>query len=523
MPANQLSQLIPLLIWLLALFLVGSAALVSGFVSLVLSGQARTKAIDVFFVLSTLAVVLGLAGNVLPHDALDGGNKKSLTQKSVHDADHFGNRLTEYTYIAQVPQPFDFLIAIDGSPRLDEALKSAETYVKKQLEKYPNNVDLIVRLAILEHENKKDVSKVLGDDGDEGKIANELLDSLRILYTLDKEKITPDVGRVLENKLPKGWYRDAALQYFYKATKSTALGPFLRDKEKLGNEWRQKLEIAYVLRSIFCCIGFITIFRFIFLARKEQAEATVLPPEPRYFPFRNWYGCALALFYTYLVTGVAMAFCFGLWNALTHSNWQLSSMVMIVNSITVFISAAVFLLCVDVFIRRPAGIGSWLTFLAERSIRFREFIFTVLGGFCSMVAVLTLLRIILVAVPGIPVTPSNATQSQMIDALSAANSPMICFLIILICILGPFLEEILFRGLMYPWIRHRVGILWAIVATSLAFGLWHFDLAGLGYYFAMGVILNLLFQRKRNLLVNFATHAVWNIWAVLWMVAIVVR
>lgn len=48
--------------------------------------------------------------------------------------------------------------------------------------------------------------------------------------------------------------------------------------------------------------------------------------------------------------------------------------------------------------------------------------------------------------------------------------------VIVVAVLAPFVEELLFRGFIYPVFRQRWGLTVALVANSLLFGLFHFNL-----------------------------------------------
>ena len=51
--------------------------------------------------------------------------------------------------------------------------------------------------------------------------------------------------------------------------------------------------------------------------------------------------------------------------------------------------------------------------------------------------------------------------------------------------LGPFMEELFFRGLLYPVLARRLGVGWGVVLTALPFGLMHM----FQYGYAWGVVL----------------------------------
>jgi membrane protease YdiL (CAAX protease family) len=76
-------------------------------------------------------------------------------------------------------------------------------------------------------------------------------------------------------------------------------------------------------------------------------------------------------------------------------------------------------------------------------------------------------------------------------------------------------EEIFLRGLMYPLMRRYLGIIWAIIISSLIFSLMHFlnpgisDLAKIDLFLA-GVLLALLREYTGNLWLTWGVHFGWN-------------
>jgi hypothetical protein len=73
---------------------------------------------------------------------------------------------------------------------------------------------------------------------------------------------------------------------------------------------------------------------------------------------------------------------------------------------------------------------------------------------------------------------------------------------------APFIEELLFRGLLAESLRPR-GRGAAIWLSALAFALWHLRPDALRYYLLMGALLGLLYW-KRGLVCSMAAHATFN-------------
>jgi len=77
-------------------------------------------------------------------------------------------------------------------------------------------------------------------------------------------------------------------------------------------------------------------------------------------------------------------------------------------------------------------------------------------------------------------------------------------------VIGPFLEELLFRGLILRGFLHRYKPGIAIAASSFLFGLLHLNIWQFFSAFGLGLVLGWLYQRTRSLWPCFILHAVHN-------------
>jgi membrane protease YdiL (CAAX protease family) len=87
--------------------------------------------------------------------------------------------------------------------------------------------------------------------------------------------------------------------------------------------------------------------------------------------------------------------------------------------------------------------------------------------------------------------------------------------ILVIALVGPFGEEVFFRGFAYRCFRARWGPTVAVVASAALFSLVHLNPAGLLPIFAIGCALAYLYERTGTLVAPFTLHAVNNFVAVL--------
>ena len=91
------------------------------------------------------------------------------------------------------------------------------------------------------------------------------------------------------------------------------------------------------------------------------------------------------------------------------------------------------------------------------------------------------------------------------------NEGPLVFLLAIVLVVAPVIEEVLFRGV----ILHRLAVKWglgpAIVVSSAVFGLLHVNFVGVG---VLGIVMALLYVRTRTLIVPIACHVLNNAVAV---------
>ena len=82
---------------------------------------------------------------------------------------------------------------------------------------------------------------------------------------------------------------------------------------------------------------------------------------------------------------------------------------------------------------------------------------------------------------------------------------------------APLMEEIGFRGILYPALRQTLPRGWAVALTGLIFGILHANLASLIPISVMGAWLCLLRDRF-GIGTCILVHSLNNAWTVLWLV-----
>ncbi|HUN49601.1 MAG TPA: CPBP family intramembrane glutamic endopeptidase [Candidatus Sulfotelmatobacter sp.] len=87
-------------------------------------------------------------------------------------------------------------------------------------------------------------------------------------------------------------------------------------------------------------------------------------------------------------------------------------------------------------------------------------------------------------------------------------------------VLAPITEEVLFRGIVFGWLRRKISLFPAVLLSAAAFGAAHFQpdpgeaIAHMTYAFGVGLFLAYIYQRAGSLWASIAMHVTINTIAV---------
>jgi hypothetical protein len=96
------------------------------------------------------------------------------------------------------------------------------------------------------------------------------------------------------------------------------------------------------------------------------------------------------------------------------------------------------------------------------------------------------------------------------------DRPRDAYLLSLIAVtLGPLMEELFFRGFMYPVLARRMGVVWGILLTALPFGLIHLPQYGWAWgaalvIFLVGVVCGAVRATTKSVAASFLVHVGYN-------------
>lgn len=96
------------------------------------------------------------------------------------------------------------------------------------------------------------------------------------------------------------------------------------------------------------------------------------------------------------------------------------------------------------------------------------------------------------------------------------DRPRDAYLLSIIAVtIGPLMEELFFRGFMYPVIARRIGVVWGVILTALPFGLVHLPQYGWAWgaaivIFLVGVVCGAVRAVTRSVGASFLVHVGYN-------------
>lgn len=176
---------------------------------------------------------------------------------------------------------------------------------------------------------------------------------------------------------------------------------------------------------------------------------------------------------------------------------------MIFTQVSLFILAAIIIILINLKVKNPT------TLEAGKKEPKRYIIPWALLGFCLVMVYQVIISLIYFTIMGSQQTSPNT------ERIIAIAKKMPIF-IILISIVGPILEEFVFRkvffGELYNAVKGNriVSFLIASIVSSLVFALAHNDIKFIPMYFGMGMIFSLAYVYTKRIAVPIGIHMLQN-------------
>jgi uncharacterized protein len=111
----------------------------------------------------------------------------------------------------------------------------------------------------------------------------------------------------------------------------------------------------------------------------------------------------------------------------------------------------------------------------------------------------------------------QAPANQCIDIRNAYQGAL-WMAIIGVAIVAPVVEEIVFRGMVFGWLRGRLPVVWAVAISAALFSLEHIGFLQVTLFlpiFSTGIVLAILYQHARSVWPTVLVHGSFNLIATL--------
>jgi membrane protease YdiL (CAAX protease family) len=116
------------------------------------------------------------------------------------------------------------------------------------------------------------------------------------------------------------------------------------------------------------------------------------------------------------------------------------------------------------------------------------------------------LTTVLFKVFDIPIEP----QPILVILREEDHIPSLIYMGFFTALLGPFLEEIFFRGFVYGLFKRKLGIFWGVILSAMFFAYIHANIASFFPIFCLGIVLAYLYEKTGSLIPSIAVHIIHN-------------
>ncbi|HPI74009.1 MAG TPA: type II CAAX endopeptidase family protein [bacterium] len=227
------------------------------------------------------------------------------------------------------------------------------------------------------------------------------------------------------------------------------------------------------------------------------ASIDAAPMEPSRKKFPSLAGAVGLLLFSILVQ-ILMLLGLVAYNWIVHQNFSAAGMAA---------SLPIFILTYLVTFGSTVLLGWRLTREPFRTVfRFTAFSYKIIPWFISLLLGLAVVLFETMAVVTL-IKPVSPWLMELMRRLMEQSVPLA---LLAGGILGPFLEEMLFRGLVLRGFLHRYSPWQAIVLSSLLFGILHLNIWQFVSAFVLGLVLGWMYMRTRSLWPCFILHSLHN-------------
>lgn len=149
-------------------------------------------------------------------------------------------------------------------------------------------------------------------------------------------------------------------------------------------------------------------------------------------------------------------------------------------------------------------------------MRWRDAPLGLVAGFATQLALVVLIAL---AYPLLGIDPEQVGTSAEELTSSATDVVGVVLLVAIVAVAAPLFEELFYRGLWLRAVERRWGTAWAVVTSSLLFGVIHFQVYDLPALIGFGLVAAALTVRTGRLGPAIWAHVAFNLTAVVSLLA----
>ncbi len=496
-----------------------AATLLYGFLSLILKGQKRSICLNLLLVTATVtAVFAGIMWSKLNQTFKI---TSFVSMPVTFNADLLQCNLFMATSASYEDEEFPYLRVFPTKEALTKFQQSlfqySQRYLESLLQRYPDNEELIVRLCLVAEESGGDACAEMSKRAHFND-HSKLLSVFDQIFCGDKNKLTQADKAMVEdcivNNFPPGWYRQSALLAAYRR-----LGDQIDYKAVLAE--RRNATRSQVWK-ILVCLAYLLVVQVlgaIILCRSALGLVKGTWDNSRFvqtLTFRSIYG--IVLFSVYFEVIVASAIC----KLTEHLKLpvSLTSHNLLADLLGTFCLLIGVVLSINLFLVKTGRLRSIADLFSVGSEK-RPLLILKMGFYGYCVAAFGTFCVNAVAnLCGHPFS-SDTSIIRHLMALSIYPEPMtIVISIVAAAIVAPIAEEIIFRGLLYAWLRKRLRPIAAALISGLLFAAVHHDLGGFVPLAIVGIVLAMVFERSGTLWAAIITHGLFNLTSTIWLLVL---
>ncbi|MYD61569.1 MAG: CPBP family intramembrane metalloprotease [Gemmatimonadetes bacterium] len=133
-----------------------------------------------------------------------------------------------------------------------------------------------------------------------------------------------------------------------------------------------------------------------------------------------------------------------------------------------------------------------------------------LRNYLVLGSVIGVLKATVITLPFLLIFPINMISPYYPSEEFRWKLEVVISSLLLTVIIGPFVEELLFRGMLYSSLRKRINVVGSVLLSSIVFGVIHFRFSGIPATFS-SIITTLIFEITGSLVLCWSIHAVGNL------------